>query len=402
MTLPEAGLTKSYDWLIPFLIFVLLVEPSAFFNRKLWKAFRYINLFFVLLVVLIFYSVYVQKVELSVSLRVFRNYSFVILIYIFCRLNRAYIEKVLRLIVYFTGVASVVYCLQLVVGTSLLNNLLDDYSTIDIQINNGLARYYNIPVLVTPVFFFLLADKTIVAPKLRLVLGFAALAAIILSQHRNLLLAIIACSLVYYIIQHKVGIFKVAMVLGIASLVLTGVNSITDNRFSEGFGDLENMLNNGITRNDIVMADMNLLSTSEFRFYHFYERVSYVLEQPVRSVLGIGLLSEDSYVVKDLHFNIGLPNDMNDVTQVDTGDIVWSLLVMHLGILGTILFIVMYGNILSRFYRSRADPKMMTGFLFVLNLLFISFYGMVIIIPPVTCMVMLFVVYQYKLQTERN
>ena len=396
--MPEIGLTKSYDWIIVFLLFALFVHPRAFFDRKRWRQFRWINIFFLFLVLLVFYSIWVQQVELSVSLRVFRNYIFVILVYIFCELSREDIEKVFKWIVYFTSLASVIYCLQLVVGTSLLNNLLDDYSTIDLQVNNGLARYYNIPVLVTPVLFLLLFDKTIVPRRLKWLFALPVFGAVLLSQHRNLLLAILACCFVYYIIQHKIGIPKVAFMLLLSGLVLMGVNKITDNRFSEGFSDLGGMFEKGITRNDIIMADLGQLSTSEFRFYHFYERISFVSENPMRSVFGGGLLSEDSHVVRNLRFNIGLPNDVTDVTQVDTGDIVWSLLVIHFGLVGTVLFILMYLNILGRFYRARADVKMMVGFLFLLNLLFISFYGMSIVIPPVTCMTMLFVVYQYKLQ----
>jgi len=396
MTMPQMGLTKSYDWIIIFLLFALVVHPSSFFNREKWRAFRYINILFLFLLLLIFYSVWAQHVELPVALRVFRNYMFIILVYIFCELDDKDIKKVFRLVTYFTALASVIYCLQLVAGRSLLNNLLDDYSTLDLQINNGLARYYNIPILGTPVFFLLLADKSVVNRKLKWILLLPVFGAILLSQHRNLLLAIIACCLIYYIIQNNIGILKVLLVSLVSAGVLLGINTITDNRFGEGASDLTDLFKNGVTENDIRMADLNLLSTSEFRFYHFYERTSYVLQTPSRAIFGIGLLSEDSHAVKDLHFNIGLPSDTKDVTQVDTGDIVWSLLVMHFGLMGTLLFILLYTNLLRRMYRTRNDPKMMAAFLFVLNLLFISFYGMVIIIPPVICLTMLFAAYLYR------
>jgi hypothetical protein len=396
MTMPQLRLTKSYDWIFVFLSFALLVHPSVFFNRQKWAAFRYVNILFLFLLLLLFYSVLVQQVQLPVAIRVFRNYTFIILVYLFCELDEKDIKKIFRLVACFTALASVIYCLQLVAGRSLLNNLLDDYSNLDLQINNGLVRYYNIPILGTPVFFLLLADKSVVGRKFSWMLLLPVSCAILLSQHRNLLLAIIACCLIYYIIRNNMGILKVSLVLLVSAGVLLGINSITGNRFGEGASDLTSLFKNGITENDVRMADVNLLSTDEFRFYHFYERISYVLETPARSIFGIGLISEDSRAAKDLHFNIGLPNDSRDVTQIDTGDIVWSLLVMHLGLLGTLLFILMYTDLLRRMWRTRNDPKMMAAFLFILTLLFTSFYGMGIVIPPVTCLTMLFAAYLYR------
>jgi hypothetical protein len=401
LTLPAIGLSKSYDWLLLFLVFLLLVRPSILINSGAWREFGNIKLFLALLIFLVLYSVFIENIEFSVALRVFRNFVFIVFILVFCELDKSELEKVFRLIVIATSVASVVYCLQNVVGDTLLNNVGGDDTVnyfAEPPMIKGVVRFYNLPVLVAPILFLVLYDKKVVPAKWRTTLIIPNALACLLSQHRNLILAVLICFIVNYIIQHKISFGKLAMVIFAGCIIAFGINKFTNDRLSEGFTDLQDIASNGITSRDLATAEMAELSTSKFRIYHFYERLEYIMHDFMHATFGLGLLTEDSRFVKQLDFRIGLTDETYKVTQVDTSDIAWSLFIINFGILGTIIFISVYTNLLKRFYSSRHDKKMIAGVLYIILLLFTSFYGCNLISQATFCMLMLFAAYQFKLK----
>ena len=73
-----------------------------------------------------------------------------------------------------------------------------------------------------------------------------------------------------------------------------------------------------------------------FRFLLTQERFSYIAQDPVTLLFGIGNVTEDHF---DGHFQIGHLNEDGGITQLDTGDIAWALCFLRLGLLGTIIWI---------------------------------------------------------------
>jgi hypothetical protein len=311
--------------------------------------------------------------------------------------------KVLKWMVIFTSIGSVLYCLQTVVGSSLLNNVTDDYnpSALDLQFNNGVARYYNLPVYVIPVLFLLLFDKSIMDTDLRIAMIVPNIGAIILSQHRNLLIAVIVCCIVYYIISKNLKFGKIALIVCASFALLVGADTLMGNRLSEGLSDVKEIFTNGLTDQELMDADLADMSTSEFRFYLLYERWNYVTRDVQHALFGIGLLTEDSYKVRSLNFNVGgTLDDTGRIAQVDTSDIAWSPLIINFGIAGTLIFLSMYTSILKKFYGLRNSKIMMVGILYIISLFFTSFYSILIMAQSTICFLMLLAAYQFRLKTE--
>jgi hypothetical protein len=401
--LPSAGIWKSYDWFLVFLVAAFIFNPNLFLSRALWREFSNVKIFIGLLVFMIFYSVFIQNIELSIVIRVFRNFIFILSLFLFCPLDKVEMEKVFRWIVYFTSIAAFLYCLQVYTGTTLLNTVLDDYNppAAEMQVNNGIARYYNLPVYVIPVTFFLLFDRFIVHKRLRWLLAGINVMAIVFSQHRNLLITVLVCVLVYYVMRKKIKFTRIALVSAFGILVLIALDMFIGSRLSAGFNDLKGIMSHGLTANELLAANLGDMSTSAFRFYLFYERWNFITADLTHSIFGLGLITEDSAVAQTLSFNVGgIKDELGSIAQIDTSDIAWAPLILYFGIAGTAIFLSIYLNLLARFYKSRADVKTFVGFLFIISLLFTSFYSITLISQPAICLLMLFAAYQYRRKTS--
>jgi hypothetical protein len=401
ITLPLLGLSKSYDWLLLFLLVIfccdrLFLPTKKFGNDSPHKMVYAVSSLHDI------YSVFSEGIELSVSIRVFRNFVFVLSVFVFCSLSTDDITKTFKVIIWCTSLASVLYCLQVVLGVSLLNAVLDDYRPEDLQVYNGITRYYNTPVFLIPGLFFLLFDTRIAHKRLKWALIFPNVLAIVFAQHRNLILAVLVCVIIFYVVRLKVSVGRIVFTCLLSLILLVGVDKLIDNRLSDGFADLEQIVTNGLSSADLMTAQLGDMSTSEFRFYLFYERINYITRDFWHSLFGIGLITEDSRVVKSLNFNIGLIDDTGGIIQVDTSDIAWSSMIIYFGIAGTIIFMTIYAGFLRRFYALRSANTMMVGFLFIINLLITSFYSVTIISQPTICLLMMFGAYHYLLSNQKK
>ncbi len=91
-----------------------------------------------------------------------------------------------------------------------------------------------------------------------------------------------------------------------------------------------------------------------FRLAHFYERLSYVLGSPDNYVFGAGFLTEDSQYAGVFDFDVGLRDEFGEKIQLDTGDILWSVLIMNLGLAGSALFMfLIFASIREMFSQPR-------------------------------------------------
>ena len=187
MVLPSIGVTKTYDWVLVFTGVTLLLAPQLFFDTRVWNGFKMLFVYGAILLVLLFYSIYIKEVEVSVGIRVFRGLIYFITLFLFLPLTQAELQKIFKLIIIFSSVAAVIYCMQLVFNRPLLNKVAAD----QMGLYNGeiINRYYNLPVFIYPVIFFLFFKKNIFSIPYRYVFLLFNCAAILLSQHRNLLFA---------------------------------------------------------------------------------------------------------------------------------------------------------------------------------------------------------------------
>lgn len=399
MILPSVGITKSYDWLLVFCAIIVLFLPKLFFGNGVWKSYQNIIVFALVLLALLCYSIFYVQVEVSISVRVFRNFIFFIPLFLFINLSIEDLTKVFRWVIYATTIASLIYCLQTFVGSTLLNTVGSDLVTTNEE--GTMIRFYNLPVFIFPVIFFFFFSQNILNIKYKYWLMAINFMAIILSQHRNLILSIVVCYLLHLLFSNKLRLSKLVVYVFIALMAFNIGNRLLENRFEKGLTDIKGAT---VSVSPITLNALsaNELSTTEFRWYLFVERLQFVLLEPITSLFGIGFLTEDSRLTNSLRFNIGLPNDQNGITQVDTGDIIWSVMILQFGIVGILFFILYYLSFFVKFLEYKENAIVQIGALYIVILFITSFYGTSILQPYTTCMLMLFAAYTYQLKRENT
>jgi hypothetical protein len=389
--LPQLGIAKPYDWAYLFIGFLVLIKPGILLNSPVWKKFRVVVVYGVVLILLFIYSYFFSDIELSVSIRVLRNFFIFIVLFLFVRLSTEEHVKIFRLIIYATCLASVLYCLQTVIHVTLLNRITSEIQEFE---GEAISRYYNVPVFVYPVVFFLFFPNDVFGLRFRPLLLVIALATIGLTQHRNLMFAIGACYLLYVIFSNRVKHQHAVIYVMSAILVFFAADLAMNGRLSKGIDNISALKSANIKFRDVVLSD---LSTTEFRKLIFEERLSFILEDDTRAVFGIGLMTDDSKKAKPLKFNVGVPDDEGNISQISNIDIAWASMLLQFGLLGTLTFLLLYFSFLRKFFIVRWDPYMLTGVMYIVSLLITSLYGSTIAMPYVTCLVMLFASYHYNL-----
>ena len=398
MVMPSMGVTKSYDWALLFTGAIIFMKPRIFAWFFVWKRFRILAVYCLFLLVLLIYSIFIKEIEVSVAVRVFRNFAFFITLLLFLPLQLADFEKIWRLVIYATSIASLLYCLQLPLHTGLLNKVISD---LDVDSAEGtISRYYNVPVLVFPVLFFLFFPKYTFPIRFRNIQLAINLLAMLLTQHRNLLIAALICFFVYLIMTNRVRLGRAVIYCIFSIGVVIAVDEITSKRLSKGLDDLENpSLNRQVVEfHTVALSD---LSTTEFRKLLFMERLRFVLKDETRSVFGIGLITDDSKKARTLRFYIGIPDEDGNISQVANVDIVWAGMLLQLGIAGSLLFIFLHFFLVKAFFSQKSDPYMQTGILYIISLFITSLYGSAISMPYTMSMTMLFAAYYFRITAPR-
>jgi len=394
---PGMGVSKPYDWVLIFCGMMFFFFPGLFIKHDLWRNYKNLRYFGVVLILLLLYSIYFRDVEVSISVRVFRNFIFFLPAFLFVNMTREDFIKLFKLIVYATALSCLGYCLQTVTGLVILNTVGGD--AVIINQETEMARFYNLPVFIYPViFFFFFGKHTLGLKYYKALMGIVVLA-VLFSQHRNLMLAIFVCYILHLFLSNKIKIVSLVVYAAVAMVVFNVVDNLLGNRFSAGAKDLSHA-SLGTSKAALYAVDINDLSTTEFRYYLVVERLQYVLLSPTTTLFGIGFLTEDSRQTQSLKFNVGLPDDAGNVTQVDTGDVIWSVMLLQFGLVGILCFVLYYVYFFVKFYPYRYDPISQIGMLYIVILVITSFYGTSILKPYTTCMVVLFAAYTYVLKRD--
>jgi hypothetical protein len=322
---------------------------------------------------------------------VFRNFAFFITLLLFVHLQPADFQKIWRLVIYATTIAAVLYCLQPFLHVLLLNQVSNDIAIEDVE---PVVRFYNVPVFICPVIFFLFFPKHIAPVKFRNIQLVINVTAILLTEHRNLMVAVVLCLILYLFMNNKLKPGAAILYGALATGILIAADEYMGQRLSKGLEDIGNSSSQRqvVAFQDVALSD---LSTTEFRKLLFMERLHFVTKNETRSVFGIGLMTDDSKKARSLRFYIGIPDDDGNVSQVANIDIAWATMLLQLGIVGTALFILIHLFLLKAFWTQRKNIYMQAGILYIVSLFVSSLYGSVIDMPYTMCMMMLFAAYYF-------
>ena len=399
MVMPGIGISKSFDWPFLFFGFIVLFHPHVFLQKAIWLRYKWLVIFLIVLVFLLFYSVKFAGVEASVSIRVFRGYIYFLLLFPFARLKQDHFVKVIRLVVYMVTASSLLYCLQPLVNAPLLNAITNPLPVFHEEGGGSMTRFYNLPGLVFPVVFIVFFSKSTFHIRYRYLLSAINFGAILVSQNRSMILVFVLCFLLHQVFTGKLKPARMAAYAVIGMVAYTGVNTIIGSRFSEGFAELSKT-SLSMTAAKVTTADVYDMSTSEYRWYHVVERTEYLLKDKWRALFGIGLITEDSKATNALRFILGAIDDTGIVPQVATGDIAWSVLFLHLGLGGTAIFIMMYTSFMRRFFVQRKSDIMKLALYYTLVLLLTSVYSISIFLPHHLCLFAFFIAYLFTYENK--
>jgi hypothetical protein len=107
------------------------------------------------------------------------------------------------------------------------------------------------------------------------------------------------------------------------------------------------------------------------------ERFDYLTKFQNGWLFGIGLISDNSIQAQKLPFTNGLVSEFTgQVVQIDSGDLIYSQLVLTTGIIGTILYLFIFGKFSIYFYKNLQHSEYsIIGLLTILYAFFTSMAG---------------------------
>lgn len=321
------------------------------------------------------YSRFGLGYELTSVVRIFRNNLFLLSFFVFMLVPVQSLIRVWHAVAVITLIQCVLFLLQIPTGTVLLG---DQEST---HINNmesiGWIRYYNTPTFLIPTLFYYLFAYEYRSKVAKWLIVGLLLITVIAPMHRSLMLIIALVSSAYILSQQTTS--KRFLYIALLTIVGNGAMMIESiqSRMNDGLADISKILAPG---HAVTYLTYDANDTFTYRIAHLAERLAYVTAEPMRLLFGIGLLTEDAKQASKLTFEAGLYNrHTGEISQIETGDIAWSLLILYIGVVGTIFFIVLHVRLLRCFFQHRDVPISVVGALTMMTVFLLSFTGVEIL-----------------------
>ncbi|HWK03599.1 MAG TPA: hypothetical protein VNS58_08200 [Puia sp.] len=321
-----------------------------------------------------FYSYFFLHYSPVNVLQVFRPYLLFLSFVVFFVVPPATLKRVFHAVALITLFQCVLFLFQIVTGqTILLSANGDDNITTGIVEGAGYIRFYNQPAFLIPTLFYFLFVFKFKNKLIQVgVLGILVLT-VIGPMHRSLIVTIVAVISLFTLFQQSLSkrIIYILM-LGLVIYVLSFID-VLGKRMGEAFSDMQTTFTSNLSVANIDVSENSTL----FRIGHLVERLDYVESGPMRWLFGIGLISDNAPYADQLPFKFGLISETTgQVVQIDTSDLVWSPLILTLGIVGTLLYATVFIVLLVHFFKkTKYNSYNIVGFLTVLAALFLSMAG---------------------------
>lgn len=345
-----------------------------------------------------FYSYFILEYPLTNIIQVYRQYIFFISFILFFVIPLPILKKVFHSLAIITVLQSFLFLLQIALGIILLL-AIDGSENVTTHLEGSYIRYYNSPALLIPTLFYFLFVYKFKNPVLFYPIIILLFLTVIGPLHRSAIMAVVAAITVYTVLKKGNSIYLTG--LGVL-IVLGSFIDIVNERMNEAYLDITATFSSNLNLQNIDQGDNNLV----FRIAHFLERYDYMIKQPFGWLFGIGLISDNSPLAKKLPFRNGLVSELTgQVVQIDTGDLIYSPLLLTLGIVGTIVYLLVFIKFLIYFFKNfKYSDYSVIGFLTILNGIFISMAGteMLSFTFRLTILFLSVVVYKQMIITKKN
>lgn len=364
------GNVKIGDYGLLICVVLLLVEFKK--NRHLFacsgdnigKLIILLISYFLFCVVL---SIIRQKESAFYSMLIFRFDLFYLSYFIFRKIDNKSIEKGFQYLLFISVIGGVLYYLQFVGITGILQTG-SDMSGVS---SSELARLRNTPYLTTPVLFYLLISPQKIRCKNILIVFFCGL--IILPMNRGGIISSLLVIGIYFTLKGEIGLKHIFFV----ALVFLLFQPILSYRFSNNGSTGDGVLNelktsvDIVARNEVDGYDNSVIynnGTFVFRVLLVAERFGYLSNSLTNLFLGAGTIHESSPNIKKYFFSVGTTTHNDDgsleMHQIDTNDVAFITHLFRFGLIYLFIFLWFLIVSLKRLYRS-SEPLCITAFLFL-------------------------------------
>jgi len=382
--------SKGMDYAIIMLFGITVIE--TFFAKGYIKPdsfTKYFVLLGIFLVVCMAYSRFIMGLEIAGIIRTCRYMFLWVAWFLFRSLKKEQLVILLKGLFFVTVFCAILFILQIVLETSILNKGLESKAVI---FGMKFKRFYNHPDML---YFFTLMSifhnpfKGI----LKIITASILLLALVAAFHRSLIGFFIFSLFVGYVLSlpnlKRIKIMTVTTVLLVGIIVFAGYKFV----HSRTYIDVKTVLSGNIldAAEDVDIEAMQE-STFTFRMALLMERIMYIQERPLAMLIGTGLIPEDSKKIDSMFdFNIGLSDELTGKTvQIDSGDISYTMLFMRFGYLGTALYLLPMIAMMVFFYKRKEDRYALFSFSFLVLAFGVSFFSSNLINPvnyllPVIC-----------------
>ncbi|ERP31401.1 hypothetical protein [Chitinivibrio alkaliphilus] len=311
----------------------------------LWK------LFVGYLVVLIFIDQLFDAPSLSDTYRMMRQWIILSVLFLIPILSpqeqRWCIEKVVLL----TMIQLFFFFMQPVVGYEISQGI-----TRINEFGSGFLRYINFPTY-WPVALWYFAFHPSLSPNKKIAGVTWVLVTLSITLSRSLYgtitLGVFLYGMLFLPTAQKIKLFLVFLIIAAGLLSFPPLR----NRLATGFDEIEYIM-----AYDGDIEALRGRGNMTFRTIHFIERFQYLSTSPRLFLFGLGFIHEQS--MTDQIFTVGLLDERNNVIQLDTGDIAWSLILIRFGMLGVVFVILLNITMIRFFWKHRTRHFGKIGFVY--------------------------------------
>jgi hypothetical protein len=294
--------------------------------------------------------------------RTSRKLGYIAFFFLISSFERKNYIQVIKFIFVITIIHSLFYISQYFTGYSLTPNS-------DMENELGGLRYSNVPSYIIPVLAIsLFSIKNMFFKIFALII---ILVTIVLAQSRGAIISVIAVLFLFLLLEKKIQLLNLIFI----SVIVFFSYNIILNYFpiiSERFLHLNDEINMVDKMDYKKMEDFYQQGSFIFRYGLTYERLLYVLEEPMRIVFGVGFVP-DIDLLKPI-FVLGTPSPAlpTGYEQYNSVDIFFPNIITRYGIVGSILYIYFIAELFVFSFRFRELLYGKILFTYLLSLVFIS------------------------------
>ena len=361
--------TKGMDYAILMLVGMVIVDSFCIKNylkpdRLIWV----VLIFYAFLGLCVLYNKFVIGVGWTEIIRTIRYNIFWIAYLIFRNLSKEQLQYLLKSLFLTTVVCASLYILQIILDEHILNETVKYYYHF---MGMRIPRFYNQPEMLQ-IFTFMAIYFNPYKGMVRIATTAILVIALLGAFHRSLFIAFFLAIFIGYAIRlprsKRIAVLTSLSAIAFVFIIFFGYKFAN----SRTVKDIALVLSGNVI--DIESIDVNIdveelqKSTFTFRIAHLLERNNYLLQNRTAMLFGAGLMTEDSKLTsKMFNFKVGLTEESKGkVSQLETSDISYSILIMRYGYIGTIIFFSLYIFLMIYFYKNHNNPVGMFSFVYLI------------------------------------